>query len=100
MRFDTIRFGNRTGKTLRRNPNGSGYVKHQSQLAYAEKQQEVFQSKSKANQSQDIEDFELDKRELIKKVETIAALHKKKMDDTKYIHTIDFQMTRVIEQLQ
>ncbi len=28
MRFETTRFGERTGKTLRRNPNGVGYVQH------------------------------------------------------------------------
>ena len=71
MRFDTTRFGQRTGKTLRRNPNGAGYVYHKSQQMNSERQEKVFNYTSQAaHQSQDSNEIELelDKRELIKKV--------------------------------
>ena len=38
MKFNTARFGKPTGKTLRRNPNGSGYISHKSQLKPTERE--------------------------------------------------------------
>ena len=41
MKFNSTRFGKPTGKTLRRNPNGSGYISHKSQLMANERQDKV-----------------------------------------------------------
>ena len=71
MKFNTTRFGKPTGKTLRRNPNGSGYISHKSQLMPNERQEKVdHYSSHPVHHNQDSEsiELELDKQELIKKV--------------------------------
>ena len=111
MRFDTTRFGQHTGKTLRRNPTGKGFLNHHQLKTHRsssnedDQQQLVMTHNSKVVRTLLVKEKDggkepFNKQELLRKVEHLADLQQQRTGKDGYNTQYDYEIIRAIQKLQ